>query len=103
MKYASEEMKNNKEILLTAYQQMGLKFTAKESEDIEMITLTAVKQKRSALEVASEEMKNDTAIVMATFQNMGLKYPAEDMTSCVMLSWQPFGRKVMYCSTAPRR
>ena len=58
---ASEEMKGDKEILLAAYQQMGLTFTPEDKTNSRSIVRAAVGKKGGALEVASEEMKGDRA------------------------------------------
>merc|ERR1712110_302934 len=59
MSFASDDIKNSREILLAAFQQIGMKFTAEEMKDSRSIVLAAVQQDGRALAHAGEGVKND--------------------------------------------
>ena len=56
LEHASEDMKADRDIVLAAFQQMGLTFTDKEKKTTRSLVLAAVKQSGNAFEHASEEM-----------------------------------------------
>ena len=64
-------MKNDATIVMAAMQQIGLKFTDEQTNDIKTIVVAAVRQRGGALRYMSQEMKNDVTIVRAAVQQDG--------------------------------
>jgi vacuolar-type H+-ATPase subunit H len=63
--YASEELKNDKEVVLEAVKQHGhsIYYASEELKNDKEVVLEAVKQNGSSLDYASEELKNDKEVV----------------------------------------
>ena len=64
-------MKNDAAIVMAAMQQIGLKFTDDQTNDIKTIVVAAVRQRGEVLRYMSQEMKNDATIVRAALQQDG--------------------------------
>ena len=66
LKYASDELRGDKEVVLIAVKQnsYALQFASKELQADKEVVLEAVKNKGSALEYASEELRADPEVVM---------------------------------------
>ena len=67
LEFASEELRNDKEIVLKAVQNRGsaLQYASDELKNDREIVLEAIKFDKEAIQYASEEMKNDPEIVEA--------------------------------------
>lgn len=67
LQFASEELRNDKEIVLEAVQNRGsaLQYASVELKNDREIVLEAIKFDKEAIQYASEEMKNDPEIVEA--------------------------------------
>jgi len=88
LELVSEELKNDKEIILAAVKKHGfaLKYASEKLKDDKEVVLAAVNQsssalidKDSALEHASERLKDDKEVVLAAVKKRGsaLKYASE--------------------------
>ena len=71
MKYASEELKRDKEVVLEAVKKWGeaLEYASEEFKNDKEVVLEAVKNDGYALKYASEELKNDKEVVLAAIRN----------------------------------
>jgi predicted RNA-binding protein (virulence factor B family) len=65
LQYASEELKNDKEVVLEAVKQYGrsLLYASEELKNDKEFVLEVVKQNGDSLEYASEELKNDKEVL----------------------------------------
>ncbi|KAG2393721.1 hypothetical protein C9374_007252 [Naegleria lovaniensis] len=83
LKYATEELKKNKEIVIEAVKQNGstLIHAAEELKKDKEIVLEAVKQNGSALEYAAEELKKDKQFILEAVKQKSstLIYAAEEL------------------------
>lgn len=83
LEYASEELKGNRDLVLTVVQQCGsaLQYAAADMKDDGRIVLAAVQNDGLALKSVSEQMKKNEWVVMAAVQENGLaiQYAAEEM------------------------
>ncbi|MBF8263256.1 MAG: hypothetical protein HW387_921 [Parachlamydiales bacterium] len=79
--YASEALKNNREIVLVAVQQngMALQYASEALKNNREIVLVAVQQNGRALQYASEALKDNREIVLVAVQQNGaaLQYASE--------------------------
>jgi len=83
LQYASDELKNNKEFVLKAASQNGLALQYASGElkhDIEIV-LKAVSQNGLALQYASNELKNDKEIILIAISQNGLalRYASDEL------------------------
>ena len=78
LQYASDELKNDKEVVLASVNKDGdaLEFASDELKNDKEIVLTALAKNLSPLEFASEELKNDKNIIIQAVQinNIALDY-----------------------------
>ena len=74
LKYASDELQSDHELVLAAVNQDGraLEYAASELQSERDVVLAAVKQHGSALEYASDELRSDYDIVLAAVQQDGI-------------------------------
>ena len=83
LEYASEELRNDREIVLAAVSQYAyaLEYASEELRNNREIVLAAVSQNGRALEYASAELRNDREIVLAAVSQYGyaLKYASEEL------------------------
>lgn len=83
LQYASDELKNDREIVKVAVQQNGkaLEFASNELKNDREIVKLAVQKNREALEFASDELKNDREIVKVAVQQSGeaLKFASDKL------------------------
>merc|ERR1712087_778461 len=79
LEFASNELKNDKEILLAACEQIGLIFTAEERLDIRSIVLAAVTQEWRILQLVSQEMKGDRELCTAAVAKMRSFYWSDEL------------------------
>ena len=81
--YASDELKNNEEIVKEAVKQKGLalKFASKRLQDDEEIVREAIKQDEWAFPYVSEKLKNNEEIVKIAIRKneMVLKFASYDL------------------------
>ena len=89
LKYASEELKADREVVLAAAQQVdgeGLGYASKELQADREVVLQAVRQNGWALKHASEELRADREVVLAAVQEDGraLEYASEEL-HCLFL------------------
>ena len=73
LQYASEELKNNKEVVLEAVKQNGnaLQYTSKELKNDKEVVLISVEENGYALQFASEILKNDKEVVLEAVKQNG--------------------------------
>ena len=71
LEHASNDMKRDLNMLLAAFQKLGLKFAAKDKNDEKTMIMAALKQRGEALRVVSEEMKIDRELCMAAVAQDG--------------------------------
>ena len=109
LEYASDELKNDREILLVAVTKNGLalEYASKELKNDREIVLAAVKQDcwgpPFALQYASDELKNDREIVLAAVNQNGLalKYASNELKNdreIVLVSVTKDGWALAYAS-----
>lgn len=83
LRYASDELKNDRDIVLAGVEQSGmtLKYASKEHQNHKEIVLAAVKQNGMALQFANYDLKSNKDIVAAAYnQNPdSLKYASYDL------------------------
>ena len=83
LRYASEELKNDREVVLQVVKQDGgaLRYASEELKNDREVVLAAVKQNGWALMYASEELKNDREVVLDVVKRAGyvLKYASEEL------------------------
>jgi hypothetical protein len=82
LKHASEELRNNKTIVLTAIEQNGLalEFASEELRKDKEVVLKAIENNGLALEFASKELRKDYDIVLKAVKNDGLALKNADST-----------------------
>merc|ERR1719162_1651812 len=94
LKYAAEEMQNDKEVVMAAVQNTGcaLEYAGEEMQNDKEVVMAAVQNNGCALEYAAEEMQNDKEVVMAAVQNDGfaLKYAAKEVVKELQEEAQSF-------------
>ena len=85
LKYASEDLKSNSEFMLEAVKlnYNVLEYAGEEMKSNSEFVLEAVKQNGFALEYASEELKSDPEIVMAAVKqyHQALQYASDELKS----------------------
>merc|ERR1719265_3083455 len=83
LRYAAQEMKLDRDVVMAAVQQDGgaLRDAAEEMKREKDVVMVAVQQKGKALRNAAEEMKRDKDVAMAAVQQDGgaLRYAAAQM------------------------
>ena len=83
LQYASKELRGDREVVMTAVSRSGwvLQFAAEELRGDREVVMTAVSQNGSALRCASEELRGDRAIVMKAVSQseLALRYATEEL------------------------
>ena len=83
LKFASEELRNDKEVVLKAVEndRWALEFASERLRNDKEVVLTAVENDGYALKFASEELKNDKEVVIKAVENYGfaLEYASEEL------------------------
>ena len=83
LKFVSDELKNDKEIVLVAVTEYGvaLEYASDTLRNDREVVLAAVRQDGDALVHASDELKNDREIVLAAVHQNGwaLQYASEEL------------------------
>ncbi|KAG2374728.1 hypothetical protein C9374_010472 [Naegleria lovaniensis] len=76
LEYASQELRNDREIVLEAVKQNGfaLEYASQELRNDREIVLEAVKQNGFALEYASQELRNDRGFVLEAVKQNGFAF-----------------------------
>ena len=82
LQYVSDELKNDKEVVLAAITEDGraLEYASDELKNDKEVVLAAVTQYGRALEYASDELKNDKDVVLAAVTEDGwaLQYSSDE-------------------------
>ena len=85
LKTASEELKNNPEVVMAAVKQNyhALKYASEDLKSNSEFMLEAVKLNYNVLEYASEEMRSNPAVILEAIKQNGfaLEYASEDLKS----------------------
>jgi hypothetical protein len=83
LEFASDELNNDKNIVLEAVMENGfsLEFASDELKNDKNIVLEAVKRDGRSLEYASDELKNDKSIVLQSVKSstFGVKYASVEI------------------------
>ena len=93
LKYASDELKNDRAIVLAAVRQShrALQFASDALKNNKDFMMVAVRRHGDALKYASDELKNDRAIVLAAVQQNGcapsLNMPQMSLRMIEPLCW----------------
>ena len=105
LKFASDEIKKNKEIVITSVKQNGLmlEFADNDLKNDKEVVLIAVQNQGIALQYASDNLKNDRETVLIAVQSRGdaLRYASDELKNdklVVQNAVQNFGEALKYAS-----
>ena len=105
LKFASDEIKKNKELVIAAVKQNGLmlEFAHNDLKDDKEVVLFAVLSQGIALQFASDNLKNDRITVLIAVQSRGnaLRYASDDLKNdklVVQNAVQDYGAALKYAS-----
>lgn len=100
LQFASDRLKNDKEIVLEAVKANGyaLQFASDELKSDKEIVLKAVKESGYALKYASDELKNDIEIVLEAVKENGyaLKYASDELKANIPFLLDLVARNSIY-------
>jgi len=69
LQYASDELKNDKDVVFAAFQRMG--FSVENHMSVRDMVLTAVEKRGDALDYAAPDLKADRGVVLAAIEKSG--------------------------------
>ena len=105
LKTASEELKNNPEVVMAAVKQNyhALKYASEDLKSNSEFMLEAVKLNYNVLEYASEEMRSNPAVILEAIKQNGfaLEYASEELKSdpeIVMAAVKQYHQALQYAS-----
>ena len=84
LQYASDKLKNDKDVVFTSFQQLRYLLSTRKLEDykdVKDMFLEGVKKDGSALQYANNELKNDKVFVLDAFKQNGiaLRYASNEL------------------------
>ena len=86
LKYASEQLKNDREVVITAISNsngQALKYASEQLKNDRKIVMTALKYNSDLLKHASDELKNDREIIIAALQKNASEYVSDSVLNYV--------------------
>ena len=105
LKYASQELKADREIVLAAIKNHGcsLEYASEELKTDREVVLAAIKNNGESLKYASEELKTDRELVLAAVKNKGwsLVYASQELKAdreIVLAAVKKYGESLKYAS-----